>query len=121
MRPKKILIIEDNQDIADLLVEFITYYDGQAYWCSSTMQAEHVMNDYDFDLLICDNDLEQRDDGLSFCDMLANRGCKASVVLYTGRCPERVPRIEGRLIPVILKPHNALLERYMLTILNPAT
>lgn len=80
----KILIIEDDQLVADALVELLTRQTYAVEVAESGILGWELLIAYEYDLVILDLTLPQTD-GIALCKRLRDRGSQVPVLMLTGR------------------------------------
>lgn len=70
LKKKKILVVDDNQDILNLLQRHIKTFDHHTYKASSVHEAISILKDFEIDLLITDLNMPETDgtELLKYCN-----------------------------------------------------
>lgn len=85
MNKKKVLIIDDEKEISELLYEVIKSIDYEAKCCQHSNEFTKLFRIFNPDIIIMDLHLASDDiDGIELIRFLNKENCKASIILISG-------------------------------------
>ncbi len=105
----KIMLLEDDDDLAELVLLQLRFQGHQVVRVQSLHQASQTYRDQHFDLLILDRSVPDGD-GLDFCHSLREKQDWCSVLMLTARDSEleKVAGLEAGVDDYITKPFSIL-------------
>ena len=96
----KIAFVEDDRDWSSAICEILEYEGHSVVPFLEPEMPEKTM--FQFDLVICDNKLEEIDSGIEYISKLRDSGYKGLLLLYTSfsrpQLEERCDRVDAYLI-----------------------
>lgn len=99
----KILVLEDNQDIADLTLRLLERHGHDCYHVLNGAAGLESIEANDFDLVVSDVCMPVMD-GLSFAVTARKTGLKAPILLYTGEpYVDQAKALEGGITAIFEK------------------
>ncbi len=103
--PKKILVVDDEPEIAEVLERSLNYKGFETYSCLDGDQALlHIQNGYNIpQLIITDMNMPQMD-GLELAKIIKTKSPNLPVIIMTGR-PDLIPE-ENPADEIVKKPFN---------------
>lgn len=110
IRESKILVVDDESGIRNILYEVLTGVGYQVTVAKDGEESLVQLNGKDFDLLITDLDMP-RLDGIGLLQKMKREGRKEKVIIMTGGTPVDQDRLEGEILPVyaqLLKPFQLI-------------
>jgi len=107
MQPKKILIIEDNEDMAQLLALHLTDLQYNVQLCFEGDSGMEQITNNQFDLVILDLMLPKCD-GLSLCKVIRSKPDYTAILMLTAKASEldRVTGLETGADDYVTKPFS---------------
>ena len=84
---EKILVVDDEKEIADLIEAYLQNENLDVYKFYSGAEALDYMENMEFDLVILDIMLPDIS-GLSICQMVRDKGCACPVIMLTAKDSE---------------------------------
>lgn len=110
-----ILLVEDDQDLRQLLLEELEAESYQVTACSSAEQAQELLQQHRFDLLVSDLRLPQAD-GLSLVPFVQQRSQPPAMLIITafGTVSQAVAALQLGVDDFITKPLD--MEHFLLTV-----
>lgn len=116
-RGKKVLIVDDEAPIRELLTRWVTGWGFGARAVASAAEAVDLMTTDPADIMLCDVAMPERD-GLSLVEQVHAQWPQTAIVMTTGRDDPETVKASRKLgaIAYVVKPFNPLMLQQALDV-----
>lgn len=103
----KVLLVEDDRAIGDMLTEVLTHYHWVVEWALDGALGLELTDVQEYDLILLDIGLPKVD-GITVCKQLRSRGCQTPILLLTGQdsTEAQVAGLDAGADDYVTKPFN---------------
>lgn len=105
--PENVLVIEDDAIIAMSIEDTLREAGStRVTVCSSTTEAMKALRDGDYDVLVLDVHLADRDDGWAVAELVQELGASAPRIIFSTATPQDIPGDIAGLGIILEKPYT---------------